>query len=184
MSRIGKIPIDIPKGVEAKIQDGGIMIKGSKGSLARKMIAGIKVEIKDNQILVIRENDGNKVKAAHGLYRALIYNMVEGVTKGFEKKLVLSGVGYRGQVQGKKLVLQLGYSHPIEFDPPEGITIKVQGSEVIISGANKEVVGQIAADIRSLRTVEPYKAKGIKYADEQVRRKAGKAAKTATAGAK
>jgi len=179
MSRIGKMPIDVPKGVEVKMNDGQITVKGPKGTLSRKLVAQIKVEIKDNRIVVLRSSEENKVKAMHGLYRTLINNMVEGVSKGFEKRLVLSGVGYRGQIQGKKLILQIGYSKPSEFDPPEGITIKVEGSQVVVSGADKEMVGQVAANIRAEKPVEPYKAKGIRYDYEQVRKKAGKAAKAA-----
>lgn len=183
MSRIGRLPIEIPKGVEVKFQDGSISVKGPKGTLIRKMAPDLKAEIKDGHITLIRTNEENATKSLHGLYRVLIRNMIDGVTKGFEKRLILSGVGYRGQMQGKKLTLQLGYSHPVEFDPPEGITFKMEGSQVVISGMDREIVGQCAADIRASKVVEPYKAKGIKYNNEVVRRKAGKAAKAAGAAA-
>lgn len=185
MSRIGRMPIEIPKGVDVKIIDGQISVKGPKGSMNRKLVPKLTVKIEDNKIMVSRESNEKKIRAFHGLYRTLINNMVEGVTKGFEKRLTLSGVGYRGQKEGKKLILQLGFSHNVVFDPPEGINLEVKGPEVIVSGIDKELIGQIAANIRSSRKVEPYKAKGIRYSGEIVRRKAGKAAKAAgTAAAK
>lgn len=182
MSRIGKMPIEMPKGVEIKIDAGSISVKGPKGTLTRKTPDCIKVAIEGAHLIVTRINDENKVKAMHGLYRALIANMVNGVAKGYEKKLILSGVGYRAAKQGTKLVLALGYSHPVEFIPPAGIEFKVEGQDkVIVAGPDKELVGQIASEIKGSKSIEPYKLKGIKYDGQIVRKKAGKAAKTAGA---
>ena len=185
MSRIGKMPIELPKGVEVKAESGSITVKGPKGTLLRDIPSVITVAVEGSIIAVTRKNDENQSRALHGLYRMLILNMVTGVSKGFEKKLELSGVGYRASKQGNKLVLQLGYSHPVTFDPPQGIEFKVEGQDkVVVSGADKEMVGRIAGEIRASKEVEPYKGKGIKYFGEIVRRKAGKAAKAAGAGAK
>mgnify|MGYP001046031032 CR=1 FL=1 len=178
MSRIGKMPIEIPKGVEVKIEGNSISVKGQKGVLSRVLPSEITISLDGNFINIKRSGDENKVRALHGLYRMLISNMVAGVVKGFEKRLELSGVGYRASKQGNKLVLQVGYSHPVIFDPPPGIEFKVEGAEkVIVSGADKELVGRVASDIKYSKAVEPYKLKGIKYSGEFTRKKAGKAAK-------
>jgi large subunit ribosomal protein L6 len=182
MSRIGKMPIQLPKGVEIKIEGSKITVKGPKGSLSRDLPEGITVVLEGSILHVKRKNDENNIKALHGLFRALIANMVTGVSVGFEKKLELSGVGYRAAKQGAKLSLQVGFSHPVAFDPPKGIEFKIEGQEkVIVSGLDREQVGEIAATIRGVKKVEPYKLKGIKYFGEFVKKKAGKAAKTAGA---
>ncbi|MGI6574340.1 MAG: 50S ribosomal protein L6 [bacterium] len=176
MSRIGRLPIQIPAGVEVSLADRKVTVKGPKGELATDIAERMQVEIKDNQVLVIRPSDDRQDVALHGLTRTLIANMVEGVTKGFEKKLEIVGVGYRAAMQGNKLVLQLGYSHPVEINPPAGIEIEVPNpNKITIKGIDKEKVGALAADIRSKREPEPYKGKGIRYEGEKVRRKVGKA---------
>ncbi|WP_058485952.1 50S ribosomal protein L6 [Defluviitalea phaphyphila] len=179
MSRIGKLPITIPSGVEVKVGDGNIVtVKGPKGLLEKKLSSEISIEVKDNEIVVTRPSDLKKHRALHGLTRTLVANMVEGVTNGFSKVLEINGVGYRVQKQGKKLILSLGYSHPVEMEDPEGIESKVEGqNKIIVSGIDKEKVGQYAAEIRFKRPPEPYKGKGIKYADEVIRRKEGKTGK-------
>ncbi|NLK97790.1 50S ribosomal protein L6 [Defluviitalea saccharophila] len=179
MSRIGKLPITIPSGVEVKIGDGNLVtVKGPKGSLERKLPAEINVAVEDNQVVVTRPSDLKKHRALHGLTRTLVANMVEGVTNGYSKVLEINGVGYRAQKQGKKLVLSLGYSHPVEMEDPEGIESVVEGqNKIIVRGIDKEKVGQYAAEIRFKRPPEPYKGKGIKYADEVIRRKEGKTGK-------
>jgi len=180
MSRIGKQTITIPAGVTiTQGADGAIVVKGSKGELSYTPKAFVKVEIKENELAVTRVDDSKQARSFHGLTRTLIQNMVTGVTKGFEKRLEVNGVGYRAQVQGNKLVLNLGYSHPIEHLIPEGITVKMSEDKknmIIVSGIDKQKVGQVAAEIRSYRKPEPYKGKGIKYEDEYIRRKAGKTA--------
>lgn len=185
MSRIGKMPIEVPKGAEVKIEGSLVTVKGPKGTLSRSLPAGITVSMDGSIVNVKRANDDNNVRALHGLYRMLIANMIIGVVKGFEKRLELSGVGYRASKQGNKLSLQVGFSHPIIFEPPSGIEFKVEGQEkVIVSGADKELVGRIAAGIKHSKAVEPYKLKGIKYFGEFVKKKAGKAAKAAGAATK
>ena len=185
MSRIGKMLIEVPKGVDVKIEGSLISVKGPKGELSRSIPSVISLSHEGSNITVKRSNEINKTRALHGLYRMLIANMVLGVSKGFEKKLELSGVGYRASKQGTKLSLQVGFSHPVVFDPPPGIEFKLEGQEkVLVSGADKELVGRVAAGIRSTKKVEPYKAKGIKYFGEFVKRKAGKAAKAAGAATK
>jgi large subunit ribosomal protein L6 len=182
MSRIGKSPIEVIKGVEIKLDKDNISVKGPKGTLSRKLPRGISLVMEGTVLTVKRQNDTNDMKALHGLYRALISNMITGVAKGYEKRLELSGVGYRAAKQGTKLVLQLGFSHPVEFVPPTGIEFKVEGQEkVVVAGVDKELVGQVAADIKAAKKIEPYKLKGIKYAGEYVKKKAGKAAKAAGA---
>ncbi|MFQ5863633.1 MAG: 50S ribosomal protein L6 [bacterium] len=177
MSRVGIKPIDLPPGVEVTTTDHSIVVKGPNGSLSREINPEIKVTVKENQITITRPNDSKYYKSLHGLYRTLINNMVEGVTKGFEKKLEIVGVGYRGELRNKRLNLQLGFSHPIVFVPPEGIEIIVESAtNMSVRGIDKELVGQVAAKIRSFRPPEPYKGKGIKYIDEHIRRKAGKTA--------
>lgn len=180
MSRIGKKPVAIPAGVTVSVATDRIQVKGPKGELSESMFPGIVVEIKDNQVTIARSDESPQQRAAHGLIRSLIHNMVIGVTQGFEKKLELVGTGYRVSAKGANLSLTLGYSHPIEVEAAPGITFKVEGNnKITISGISKYAVGQIAAKIRELRPPEPYKGKGIRYEGEVVRRKAGKAAKTA-----
>ncbi len=179
MSRIGRLPIAIPAGVDVKITDENfITVKGPKGTLERQLVKEITVAQEEGQIVVTRPNDLKKLRSLHGLTRTLVSNMVEGVTKGFERKLEINGVGYRVQKQGKKLVLSLGYSHPVEMVDPDGIESVVEGQNVIIvKGISKEKVGQFAAEIRFKRPPEPYKGKGIKYSDEVIIRKEGKTGK-------
>lgn len=175
MSRIGRKPIPLPKGVEVKISGSAISIKGAKGQLEFSIMPNIDVKVEDGTINVSRENDEKSVRAAHGMTRAILNNMVIGVDKGFEKTLEIIGVGYRAQMQGKNLVMALGYSHPVEIEPPKGIEFAVDGpTKVLVRGIDKQLVGQIAANIRNCRPPEPYKGKGIRYAGEYVIRKAGK----------
>ena len=177
MSRIGKLPIDLPAGVEAKMNDEArvITVKGPKGELSQKIDDSIGVIVEDNQIIVERSSEQKVHRSLHGLTRSLINNMVEGVTKGFEKVLEINGVGYRAQKQGKKLVLNVGYSHPVEIEEEAGIEIEVPApNKIIVKGADKQKVGAIAANIRSTREPEPYNGKGIKYEDERIIRKEGK----------
>ena len=179
MSRIGKLPIEIPQGVEVKIADDNtVSVKGPKGQLIKKMHEDINIAIENGKILVTRPTDQKMHRALHGLTRALLNNMVEGVSKGFEKVLEINGVGYRAAKSGKKLTLTMGYSHPVEMDDPEGITTEVPApNKIIVKGADKEKVGTHAANIRAVREPEPYLGKGIKYSDEVIRRKEGKAGK-------
>jgi len=179
MSRIGLKPIVIPNGVEVKISDKNLVeVKGPKGTLKEQFDPNMDIKIDGNVITVNRPNDLKKYKSLHGLTRTLIANMIEGVTNGYSKKLEIVGTGYRAQKQGKKLVLNLGYSHPIEMEDPEGIEVEVPAqTQVIVKGINKQLVGNYAAKIRDLRKPEPYKGKGIRYADEVVRRKVGKTGK-------
>ncbi len=179
MSRIGRMPIAIPDGVTVTIAENNkVTVKGPKGTLERVLPDELKIEQKDGQIEITRPNDLKRIKALHGLTRSLINNMVIGVTDGFEKKLEVNGVGYRAQKQGKKLVLSLGYSHPVEMEDPEGIETTLDGQNlIIVKGIDKEKVGQFAAEIRDKRRPEPYKGKGIKYVDETIRRKVGKTGK-------
>lgn len=177
MSRIGRMPIVLPEGVEVKVENGLVSVKGPKGQLAQQIGKEISVNIEGNTVVLTRANDKKEVRAQHGLYRALINNMVIGVTKGFEKALIVNGVGYKAQVQGKKLILNIGYSHPIEIEAPEGITIECpQLTEVVVKGIDKTLVGQVAANIRAKREVEPYHSYGIRYKDEVVITKEGKTA--------
>lgn len=174
MSRIGKNPIAIPQGVEVKIDDHIVTVKGPKGTLSQEFLKDVNIEMNDNNIVVTLVNE--KAGNIHGLTRTLIANMVTGVTEGYEKALEINGVGYRAQKQGDKLVLTLGYSHPVEVEAPEGITIDVPSqNSIIVKGIDKQLVGQVAANIREYRLPEPYKGKGIKYAGEHIRRKEGKA---------
>ena len=178
MSRIGRLPIDIPAGVEVKIEEGNkVTVKGPKGTLEKCLPVEMTIKQEDNQVVVTRPNDLKKMKSLHGLTRTLVANMVTGVTKGYEKVLEINGVGYRAQKQGKKLILSLGYSHPVEMEDPEGLESTVDGNKIIVSGISKEKVGQYAAEIRDKRRPEPYKGKGIKYVDEVIRRKVGKTGK-------
>jgi len=179
MSRIGRLPVQIPAGVTVDVKDGNVVtVTGPKGSLTRTMSPELNIEIKDGVLTVSRPNDLKRVKALHGLTRSLIHNMVTGVSTGFEKTLEINGVGYKAVKQGKKLVLSLGYSHPVEMEDPEGIESSVdEKNNITIKGISKEAVGQYAANIRGKRPPEPYKGKGIKYKDEIIRRKVGKTGK-------
>ena len=178
MSRIGKEPISIPSDVQVSIEGKSVEVTGPKGSLDLDLPGEINVRQEDGVVLVERPNDERKNKALHGLTRSLINNMVIGVSEGFKKELEIVGVGYRAAISGDGLELQLGFSHPVKVKAPDGITFDVpEPTQIIVSGINKEVVGQVAADIRSYRKPEPYKGKGIRYAGEYVARKAGKAAK-------
>ncbi len=178
MSRIGKLPVPIPENVTVDLQENNYMVvKGPKGQLERQLHPKINIEVKENEVVVTRQDDSKFSRSLHGLTRQLIANMIDGVSKGFTKKLQIIGVGYRAEMKGKKLVLTLGYSHPIVFSAPESITIATPSpTEILISGIDKELVGLIAAKIRSFRKPEPYKGKGVRYENEYVRRKAGKAA--------
>ncbi|MBR7142745.1 MAG: 50S ribosomal protein L6 [Clostridia bacterium] len=179
MSRIGRMPIVIPAGVTVDVADGNVVtVKGPKGTLTDKMHRLMTITIEDGVIHVTRPNDEKETRALHGMTRALLANMVHGVTEGYSKTLEINGVGYRAAKQGKQLVMNLGYSHNVVFDEPEGLTIDVPSpNQVVISGADKQKVGQLAAEIREKRLPEPYLGKGIKYVDEVIRRKEGKAGK-------
>ena len=179
MSRIGRLPVAIPAGVTVEVAEGNkVTVKGPKGTLVRDLAPEMEIKSENGEVVVTRPNDLKKMKSLHGLTRTLINNMVVGVTNGYEKVLEVNGVGYRAQKQGKKLVLALGYSHPVEMEDPEGIESVVDGqNKIIIKGIDKEKVGQYAAEIRDKRRPEPYKGKGIKYADETIRRKVGKTGK-------
>lgn len=179
MSRVGKLPIAIPSGVTVSVTpDNVVTVKGPKGQLVRAMRTEVKITVEDNAVVVTRDNDQKQTRALHGLTRALINNMVVGVTEGYAKTLELVGVGYRAQLQGKKLVMNLGYSHPVEIEPVEGVTFETPAAtKVIVKGIDKELVGAVAADVRTWRKPEPYKGKGIKYDNEVIRRKEGKTGK-------
>ena len=175
MSRVGRKVITIPSGVELKQEGNKITVKGPKGQLEREFSPEITVKVENGEINITRPNDLPNIRALHGTTRAVLNNMIVGVNQGFEKKLELVGVGYRVQAAGKGLTLSLGFSHPVEIEPVEGITFKVEGNtKISVEGINKELVGQIATNIRAKRPPEPYKGKGVKYADEQIRRKEGK----------
>jgi len=176
MSRIGRMPITVPAGVDVKIENGNsVTVKGPKGSMTQKFSTDMTIKIEDGQVIVDRPSDLKRHKAFHGLTRSLINNMVVGVSEGFKKELEINGVGYRAALQGTKLVLSLGYSHPVEMIPPEGIIVEVPAqTKIIVSGYDKQMVGEFAAKIRAHRKPEPYLGKGVKYADEKIRRKEGK----------
>lgn len=177
MSRVGKMPISIPQGVEVKKEGNTVIVKGQNGVLKERVHPDMSVVIGENSVSVERSSDNRFHRSLHGLTRTLIQNMILGLTQGFEKRLEIIGVGYRAELKGHMLVFQLGYSHPIYFDPPEEITVEIPSpNSVVVKGINKQVVGQVAAKIRSFRPPEPYKGKGIRYEGEYVRRKAGKAA--------
>jgi len=176
MSRIGKLPITVPKGVTVTADKGSVAVKGPKGELTQEIAPEVTVKVDEDQVIVERKNESKKARSYHGLYRKLISNMVIGVSEGFSKSLLINGVGYRAEVQGNTLLLNIGYSNPIEYVINEDLTITCDGpNKVIVSGIDREKVGQASAEIRSLRPPEPYKGKGIKYEDERVRRKVGKA---------
>ena len=178
MSRIGNAVIDLPSGIELKVNPNSIDVKGPKGSLAVPLFDGIQVNIKDNRVSIKRSNDVKDLKAKHGLVRALLANCIQGTHEGFRKILIMEGVGYRAKKKGKQLILSLGYSHDTTYDEPEDIHIEVEESvKIIISGIDKQRVGEVAAQIRKLRKPEPYKGKGIHYEGEKIRRKAGKVGK-------
>ena len=179
MSRIGRKPIAIPAGVEVKLDGNVITVKGAKATLTQELHPDMKVTVNGAEVTVERPSDVKEHRALHGLTRTLIANMIEGVTNGYKKQLEISGVGYRAQLQGKKLVMNLGYSHMVEVEPIDGITIEVPGpNTVVICGADKQLVGQFAADVRTKRPPEPYKGAGIRYVDEVIKRKEGKAGKS------
>jgi large subunit ribosomal protein L6 len=178
MSRIGKLPVTLPKGVDVTLNGQQVSVKGPKGELRRTFHQLVKVDRADGTLTVVRANESQQAKALHGLSRSLLANMVTGVATGYTRDLEISGTGYRATLAGKKLQLALGYSHPIEIDPPAGISFALETPQKVrVLGADKEVVGEIAAKIRALRVPDPYKAKGVKYAGEYIRRKAGKAGK-------
>ncbi|HSE29593.1 MAG TPA: 50S ribosomal protein L6 [Candidatus Saccharimonadales bacterium] len=174
MSRIGKLPIQIPSGVTITVDDQFVKVTGPKGTLEQFTMPLIDVKVEGDAAVVTRQNDEQEARAKHGLMRALINNMVVGVTKGFEKKLELNGVGYRVSGGGQSLEMSLGFSHPVKFSAPQGVQLAVDKNLITVSGVNKQQVGQVAAEIRALKKPEPYKGKGIKYVDEQILRKAGK----------
>jgi large subunit ribosomal protein L6 len=178
MSRIGKMPVDMPSGVDVKVDGTHVTVKGSKGELSRQFNDRVSFSIEDGVITVVREDDTRESRALHGLSRALLANMVQGVSEGFSKVLEIQGVGYRASLKGSDIELLVGFSHPVDVKAPKGITFEVpEPTRIVVSGIDKEQVGQVAADIRKVRPPEPYKGKGIRYAGEYVRRKAGKAGK-------
>ena len=178
MSRIGRLPVAIPAGVTVEVNEANhVVVKGPKGTLERTLPVEMTIKVEDGHVVVTRPNDLKKMKSLHGLTRTLIQNMVVGVSEGYTKTLEVNGVGYRAAKQGNKLVLSLGYSHPVEMVDPEGLTSAVDGNKIVVSGIDKEKVGQYAAEIRDKRRPEPYKGKGLKYADEVIRRKVGKTGK-------
>jgi large subunit ribosomal protein L6 len=179
VSRIGRMPVEVPQGVDVNLKGSHVRVKGPKGQMEHTFPAAMKISLKDGVITVERPSDERTHRALHGMTRSLIYNMVAGVSQGFEKVLEVNGVGYRAEMSGKNLVLNVGYSHPVEVTPPDGITFEVEtrARQIKVQGYDKAAVGQVAADIRKIRPPEPYKGKGIKYLDERIRRKAGKAGK-------
>jgi large subunit ribosomal protein L6 len=181
MSRIGKLPVTVPSGVEVKLEDGEVLVKGPKGQLRQRILVDVvDVSLSDGKIVVARKGDAKVHRSAHGLTRTLIANMVEGVSKGFRRSLEISGVGYRVAKSGERLNLSLGFSHPVAFEAPKGVSLTVEGQNKIhIEGIDKQAVGQVAAEIRHLRKPEPYKGKGIRYEGERIRKKLGKAGKAA-----
>lgn len=176
MSRIGKLPITVPAGVTIEVKDGRVTVAGPKGTLLQTLFTGLTVSQADGQLTVVREVENSETQKQFGLLRTLIANMVQGVSEGFSKTLEINGVGYRAAAEGRGVSLSLGYSHKISYQPPEGVELKVEGNSIIVSGHDKQQVGEAAAKIRSYRKPEPYKGKGIKYAGEHIRRKAGKTA--------
>ena len=177
MSRIGRAPIAIPAGVEVVVDGSTVTVKGAKGTLTRTMNSNITITKDGDTIVVTRPNDQKENRSLHGLTRTLIANMIEGVSNGYKKELEINGIGYRAEVKGNTLVMKIGFSHDVIMDAPEGVSVEVNGNKVTVSGADKQKVGQFAAEIREKRPPEPYKGKGIKYVDEYIRRKEGKAGK-------
>lgn len=179
MSRVGRLPVTVPSGVTVDVQGLNVRVKGPKGTLERTFAPGVTIEMEDGTVVVTRGSEAPTVRALHGTTRAVINNMVTGVSTGFTKVLEIDGVGYRAELSGKNLMLHVGYSHPVEFAPPDGITFEVENRtrQVKVIGFDKEQVGQVAANIRSIRPPEPYHGKGIRYSDEKIRRKAGKSGK-------
>ncbi len=178
MSRIGKLPVAVPSGVDVTLADSTVTVKGPKGTLSQHVLPVVEVKVDNGQVLVARKNDDKSGRSAHGLTRTLVSNMIEGVTKGFRKSLELQGVGYRVNKAGNNLNFSLGYSHPVTYAPPEGISFTVEGTnKVHVDGIDKQRVGQVAAELRNLRPPEPYKGKGIRYDGEVIRKKLGKAGK-------
>lgn len=177
MSRIGKLPIQIPSGVTITVDSGNVTVKGPKGELTQFITPDVTVNVEDGVLTVVRKDDSKAARSQHGLMRALINNMVVGVTQGFEKKLEVNGVGFRVGGGGQNLEMSLGFSHPVKYSAPEGVNLTVNKMEITVAGHNKQQVGQVAAEIRALKKPEPYKGKGIKYADEVIIRKAGKTGK-------
>ncbi len=176
MSRVGKRPIEVPNGTKVSIDSGIFTAEGPKGKVSERLLDGVPVTIDDGVITVTRDNDSGDLRSKHGLLRSLLANAVTGVTEGFRKELELNGVGYKAEVQGRAVHFALGYSHPVVYELPDGIDVEVdKNNKISVSGANRQHVGQVAAEIRSLRKPDPYKGKGIKYADEIIRRKVGKA---------
>lgn len=175
MSRVGRLPVPVPKGVTVSVEGLKVTVKGPKGELSQIVRNGIAVEVGDGEVLVTRSSEDRKTKGFHGLYRQLVNNMVVGVSQGFSRSLVINGVGYRAEVGPKSVTLNLGYSNPVEYVVPEGVTVTAEGAnKLVVSGISKELVGKTASEIRSVRPPEPYKGKGVKYEDEYVRRKVGK----------
>src|SRR5262249_50901861 len=179
MSRIGKKPVTLPKGVTLTIKDGGIAVKGPKGELKRKMPTGVGLKVEGDKIVATRADEGRVNRAKHGLIRALVANMVQGVTQGFTRELEINGVGYKAESKGKAVTFTLGYSHTIDFPLPAGIEAKIDKNRVVLTGVDRELLGQTAAKVRSLRPPEPYKGKGVKYVEETIKRKVGKTGATA-----
>jgi large subunit ribosomal protein L6 len=177
MSRVGKLPIQIPSGVTVEVADDFITVNGPKGSLKQFTLPGVNIAVEDSQVVVTRINDEAENRARHGLMRALISNMITGVSQGFEKKLEINGVGYRVNAQGADLKFNLGFSHDVVYKVPSTVEAKIEQNTITVSGSNKQQVGQVAAEIRALKKPEPYKGKGIKYADERIIRKSGKSGK-------
>ncbi len=178
MSRIGRLPVTVPAGVTVEVAEKNhVTVKGPKGTLTKDLPAEMQIKVEDGSVMVTRPNDLKRMKSLHGLTRSLLQNMVTGVNEGYKKELEVNGVGYRAAKQGKKLVLNLGFSHPVEMEDPEGLESKVDGNKIIVEGIDKQQVGQYAAEIRDKRRPEPYKGKGIKYVDEVIRRKVGKTGK-------
>jgi len=177
VSRVGKKPIPIAKGVKIEKSNGTVKVKGPKGELAVDLKPDISVDISEQEVVLNRPSDSRQHKSMHGLYRALIANMIKGVTEGYQKKLEIVGIGYRAEMKGNRLLLQIGYSHPVLFSLPPEISVEIpQPTQIVISGIDKQLVGQVAAKIRAMRPAEPYKGKGVKYEGEYIRRKAGKTA--------
>ncbi len=175
MSRIGRLPVKIPKGVKVSVQEGRVLLESSKGKVTQEYAPEVAVKVENDSVVVTRKDDSQQAKSLHGLYRNLLKNALIGLSDGFSKSLVISGVGYKAEVRGKSLILSLGYSTPIEYPIPNGIAMEVEANtRVVVKGADRQRVGQIASEIRSFRPAEPYKGKGIKYENEYVRRKVGK----------